>query len=61
MRVSHPPSHMTHLSCDHVIRKKRLSSPRPTMATENLVNLEKTAEMSPIKDEFLASYSKENF
>ena len=31
------------------------------MATGNLVNLEKTAEMSPIKDEFLASYSKQNF
>ena len=30
------------------------------MATENLVNLEKTTETSPIKDEFLASYSKEN-
>ena len=31
------------------------------MATGNLVNLEKTAEMSPVKDEFLASYSKQNF
>ena len=31
------------------------------MATENLVNLEKNAEMSPIKDEFLATYSKQNF
>ena len=31
------------------------------MATGNLVNLEKTAEMSPIKDEFLASCSKQNF
>ena len=31
------------------------------MATENLVNLEKTAEMFPIKDEFLASYSKQSF
>ena len=30
------------------------------MATGNLVNLEKTTETSPIKDEFLASYS-ENF
>ena len=31
------------------------------MATGNLVNLEKTAEMSPVKDELLASYSKQNF
>ena len=31
------------------------------MAIENLVNLEKNAEMSPIKDEFLAGYSKQNF
>ena len=30
------------------------------MATGNLVNLEKTSEMSPIKDEFLASYSRQN-
>ena len=37
-------------------------SSRPlTMATGNLVNLEKTSEMSPIKDEFLASYPKQNF
>ena len=27
------------------------------MATGNLVNLGKTSEMPPIKDEFLASYS----
>ena len=27
----------------------------------NLVNLKKTSEMSPIKDQFLASYSKQNF
>ena len=31
------------------------------MVTGNLVNLEKIAEMSPIKDEFFASYSKQNF
>ena len=31
------------------------------MATETLVNLEKSSEMSPNKDEFLASYSKQNF
>ena len=30
-------------------------------STENFVNLEKTSEMAPIKDEFLASYSKQNF
>ena len=29
------------------------------MATGNLLNLEKTSKMSPIKDEFLASYSKQ--
>ena len=27
----------------------------------NLVYLDKTSEMSPIEDEFLASYSKQNF
>ena len=31
------------------------------MATKNIVNLETTAEMSQIKDNFLASYSKQNF
>ena len=31
------------------------------MATGNLVNFEKTSEISPIKDEFLASSSKQNF
>ena len=31
------------------------------MANGNLVNLEKTTEKSPIKDEFLASYSKQIF
>ena len=31
------------------------------MATEHLLNLEKNVEMSPIKDELLASYAKENF
>ena len=30
------------------------------MATANLVNLKEISEMSPIKDEFLASYSKQN-
>ena len=32
-----------------------------TMVTGNLVNLKKNSEMSPIKDEILASYSKQNF
>ena len=32
-----------------------------TMATEDLANLKKTSEMSPVKDEFLASYSKQLF
>ena len=40
--------------------KNALFPPRLTMAIGNLVNLEKAAEMSPIKDEFLASYSKQN-
>ena len=31
------------------------------MAPGNLVNLDKNSEMSPIKDELLASYSKQNF
>ena len=31
------------------------------MATVNLVNLKKASGMSPIKDELLASYSKQNF
>ena len=31
------------------------------MTTGNLVNLEKTCEISPIKDEFVATYSKQNF
>ena len=37
---------------------KALPPPPLTMATGTLVNLEKTSELSPIKDEFLASYSK---
>ena len=32
-----------------MVCKKRLSPPGPTMAPGNLVNLEKTAEMSPLK------------
>ena len=43
------------------MQKEALSTAPLTMATRNLVNLEKTSEMSPIKDEFLASYSKQNF
>ena len=27
----------------------------------NLVNLEQTCEVSPIKDQFVASYAKQNF
>ena len=38
--------------------KKSLSLPSLTVATGNLVNLGKT---SKIKNEFLASYSKQNF
>ena len=37
-------------------------SPSPlTITTRNLVNLEKTPERSPIKGEFLAGCSKQNF
>ena len=43
------------------MQKEALSPASLTMATGNLVNLEKTSEMSPIKDEFLASYSQQNF
>ena len=43
------------------MQKEALFLPPLSMATGNLVNLEKTSEMSPIKDEFLASYSKQNF
>ena len=49
------------LICDHVICKKKLSPPPLTMATGNLVNLGSTSETSPVKNEFLASYSKQNF
>ena len=37
--------------------EKALSLPPVTMGTGNLVNLEKTSEMFPIKDKLLASYS----
>ena len=40
------------------MQKKAVSAPPLKMATGNLVNLEKTYEMSPFKGEFLASYSK---
>ena len=43
------------------MQKEALLPPPLTMTTGNLVNLEKTSEMSQIKDEFLASYSKQNF
>ena len=43
------------------MQEKALSPPPITMDTGNLVDLEKTFEMSPIKDEFLARYSKQNF
>ena len=43
------------------MQKEALLPPPLTMATANLVNLDKISEMSPIKDEFLASYSKQNF
>ena len=42
------------------MQKKALSPPPLTMTTRNLVNLEKTSKMSPIKDESLVSYSKQN-
>ena len=41
--------------------KKALSPPPLTMPTGNLVNLEKTPEMAPIKDEFPGSYLKQTF
>ena len=42
------------------MQKKVLSPSSLTMAPENLANLEKTSEISPIKDKFLASYLKQN-
>ena len=39
-------------------QKQALLPPPLTMVTGNLVNLEKTSEMSPIKDKFLASLLK---
>ena len=47
-------------SCD-MQKKKALSSPPLTMATRSLLNLEKTSEISPIKEELLASYLNQNF
>ena len=43
------------------MQKEALLSPPLIIATENLVNLEKISEMSPVKDKFLASYSKQTF
>ena len=43
------------------MQKDALFPPRLTLVTGNLVDLEKTAEMSPTKGEFLASYTKQNF
>ena len=43
------------------MQKKALSPPSPKMAIGNLVNLEKIFEISSIKDEFPAGYSKQNF
>ena len=42
------------------MHKEAFLPPPLSMATGNLVNLEKTSEMSPIKHKFLASYSKQN-
>ena len=43
------------------MQKTALSQPPLKKATGNLVNMEKTSEMSPVEDDFLASYSKQNF
>ena len=43
------------------MQKEALLPPPLKVATGNLVNLEKSSEMSPIKDEFVASYSKQKF
>ena len=43
------------------LQKQALFPPPLTIASGNLVNLEKASEMSPVKDEFPASYSKQNF
>ena len=43
------------------MQKQALSPPLLTVDTGNLVYVEKMSEMSPIKDQFLTSYSKQNF
>ena len=43
------------------IQKEALLPLPLTMAFGNIVNLKKTSEMSPIQNEFLASYSKQSF
>ena len=43
------------------MQKKVLSPPPLTVATGNLINLKSTSEMSPVKDGFLASYSKQTY
>ena len=42
-------------------QKKALSPPPLTIATRHSVNLGRASEMSPVKEKFLASYSKQNF
>ena len=43
------------------MQKQALSLPPLKMAPGNVVNLEKSSEISPIKDEFLANSLKQNF
>ena len=43
------------------MQKEALFLPPLTIASGNLVNLEKTSDISPIKGELLSSYSKQNF
>ena len=43
------------------MQNEALLPPPLTVATGNLVKFEKTSELSPIKDKFLASHSKQNF
>ena len=61
MRVFDTPSQIPLSDITPWYLKNALFRPPLTMATENLVNLEKNAEVSPFKDEILASYSKQNF
>ena len=59
--MSHTESRDSLIMWSRDMQKKALSLPPLKMAPGNVVNLEKSSEISPIKDEFLASSLKQNF